>query len=155
MPSSPAPTAAPCTVLVLIVPAGHLDATRVVLAALTPDVPAATLIVPVGERRDAAPELDTLRRWSPLPIREVTQGGVLQPGSAYVAPPHQLLEVRPGLRCALTPEDHGLPVRPLDQLLVEVVGAGVNRGDLLQLAGRYPAPAGVPSDIPEIGRAHV
>jgi len=35
-----------------------------------------------------------------------------------------------------------------DQLVVEVAGAGINRGDLWQLAGRYPAPPGVPADIP-------
>jgi NADPH:quinone reductase len=35
-----------------------------------------------------------------------------------------------------------------DQVLVEVAGTGVNRADLLQRAGRHPAPAGWPSDIP-------
>ena len=27
-----------------------------------------------------------------------------------------------------------------DQLVVEVAGAGINRGDLMQVAGRYPPP---------------
>jgi NADPH:quinone reductase-like Zn-dependent oxidoreductase len=35
-----------------------------------------------------------------------------------------------------------------DQLVVEVAGAGINRGDLMQVAGRYPPPPGVPADIP-------
>ena len=35
-----------------------------------------------------------------------------------------------------------------DQLVVEVAGAGINRGDLWQVAGRYPPPPGVPADIP-------
>ncbi|MGW6458617.1 zinc-binding dehydrogenase [Streptomyces sp. NPDC055078] len=35
-----------------------------------------------------------------------------------------------------------------DQVLVRVAGAGCNRADLLQRDGHYPAPAGVPSDIP-------
>jgi NADPH2:quinone reductase len=35
-----------------------------------------------------------------------------------------------------------------DQVLVRVHGAGLNRADLLQLAGNYPAPAGSPTDIP-------
>lgn len=35
-----------------------------------------------------------------------------------------------------------------DQVLVDVVGAGLNRADLLQVAGGYPAPPGVPPDIP-------
>jgi NADPH:quinone reductase len=41
-----------------------------------------------------------------------------------------------------TPEPHA------DQVLVEVAGAGVNRADLIQRAGRYPAPAGWPADVP-------
>jgi NADPH2:quinone reductase len=35
-----------------------------------------------------------------------------------------------------------------DQVLVEVAGAGVNRADLVQRAGRYPAPPGAPPDVP-------
>jgi putative PIG3 family NAD(P)H quinone oxidoreductase len=34
------------------------------------------------------------------------------------------------------------------QVLVQVHGAGLNRADLAQLAGLYPAPAGSPPDIP-------
>lgn len=34
------------------------------------------------------------------------------------------------------------------EVLVEVRAAGLNAGDLLQLAGRYPAPPGSPADIP-------
>lgn len=35
-----------------------------------------------------------------------------------------------------------------DEVVVEVAGAGLNRADLLQVAGRYPPPPGVPPDIP-------
>ena len=35
-----------------------------------------------------------------------------------------------------------------DEVLVRVRDAGLNRADLLQRQGRYPAPPGVPSDIP-------
>jgi putative PIG3 family NAD(P)H quinone oxidoreductase len=35
-----------------------------------------------------------------------------------------------------------------EQALVRVHGAGLNRADLLQRAGRYPAPPGVPADVP-------
>jgi NADPH:quinone reductase len=35
-----------------------------------------------------------------------------------------------------------------DGVVVRVHGAGLNRADLLQRAGRYPAPPGVPADIP-------
>ena len=56
---------------------------------------------------------------------------------------------------ALVVEDGGLHVdeRPTpepvgDQVLVEVAGAGLNRADLIQRAGRYPAPPGWPQDVP-------
>ena len=35
-----------------------------------------------------------------------------------------------------------------DDVLVRVHGAGVNRADLMQVGGLYPAPPGVPADIP-------
>src|SRR5205085_5951424 len=35
-----------------------------------------------------------------------------------------------------------------DEVLGRVAGAGINRADLLQRAGRYPAPPGAPADIP-------
>jgi NADPH:quinone reductase-like Zn-dependent oxidoreductase len=34
------------------------------------------------------------------------------------------------------------------EVVVRVHGAGINRADLLQRAGRYPAPPGVPADVP-------
>jgi NADPH:quinone reductase len=40
------------------------------------------------------------------------------------------------------------PVPGPGEVLVRVHGAGLNRADLLQRAGRYPAPPGVPPDIP-------
>jgi len=42
-----------------------------------------------------------------------------------------------------------------DQVLIRVHGAGLNRADLLQRAGRYPAPPGVPADIPGLEFAGV
>jgi putative PIG3 family NAD(P)H quinone oxidoreductase len=41
-----------------------------------------------------------------------------------------------------------LPDPAPDGVVVRVHGAGLNRADLLQRAGRYPAPAGWPADIP-------
>src|SRR5690606_8657816 len=35
-----------------------------------------------------------------------------------------------------------------EQVLVRVCATAVNRADLLQEAGKYPVPAGVPADIP-------
>ncbi|HYP53543.1 MAG TPA: NAD(P)H-quinone oxidoreductase [Pyrinomonadaceae bacterium] len=40
------------------------------------------------------------------------------------------------------------PRASADRVLVRVRAAGLNRADLLQWRGRYPAPAGVPADIP-------
>lgn len=40
------------------------------------------------------------------------------------------------------------PVPGPEQVLVRVRASAVNRADLLQRAGRYPAPAGAPPDIP-------
>ncbi len=41
-----------------------------------------------------------------------------------------------------------VPTPEADQALVRVHGAGLNRADLLQRAGRYPPPPGVPADVP-------
>jgi putative PIG3 family NAD(P)H quinone oxidoreductase len=42
-----------------------------------------------------------------------------------------------------------------DDVLVRVHGAGLNRADLLQREGRYPAPPGVPPDVPGLEFAGV
>jgi putative PIG3 family NAD(P)H quinone oxidoreductase len=48
----------------------------------------------------------------------------------------------------LAVEERPVPEPLKDQVLVRVRGAGINRADLLQRAGSYPAPPGVPADIP-------
>jgi putative PIG3 family NAD(P)H quinone oxidoreductase len=48
----------------------------------------------------------------------------------------------------IAPVEHPDPVPGAGEVLVRVHAAGVNGADLHQLAGRYPAPAGVPPDIP-------
>lgn len=45
-------------------------------------------------------------------------------------------------------EDRPTPEPGPGQVLVRVEGAGLNRADLAQRAGHYPAPPGVPADIP-------
>ncbi|HZQ80185.1 MAG TPA: NAD(P)H-quinone oxidoreductase [Acidimicrobiia bacterium] len=45
-------------------------------------------------------------------------------------------------------EDRPVPEPAPDEVLVRVAGAGINRADILQRAGRYPAPPGAPADIP-------
>ena len=44
--------------------------------------------------------------------------------------------------------DRPVPVPGPGEVLVRVHGAGLNRADLLQRAGGYPAPPGVPADVP-------
>src|SRR5581483_9982099 len=48
----------------------------------------------------------------------------------------------------LVVEDRPVPEPGDHDVLVRVAGAGINRADLLQRAGRYPAPPGAPPDIP-------
>ena len=45
-------------------------------------------------------------------------------------------------------QEHPDPVCEAGEVLVRVRAAGLNGADLMQLAGRYPAPAGAPADIP-------
>src|ERR671917_14697 len=45
-------------------------------------------------------------------------------------------------------EEHPDPVALSGELLVRVKAAGLNGADMMQLAGRYPAPPGAPQDIP-------
>lgn len=52
-------------------------------------------------------------------------------------------------------EDRPVPQPSGAQVLVRVHAAGLNRADLLQRAGRYPAPPGVPADIPGLEFAGV
>src|SRR5450759_5178037 len=42
------------------------------------------------------------------------------------------------------------PPATLDRVRVRVRAAGLNRADILQRLGRYPAPTGYPQDIPGI-----
>jgi NADPH:quinone reductase len=45
-------------------------------------------------------------------------------------------------------EDRPAPVAGPGEAVVEVAAAGLNRADLLQRRGLYPAPPGAPADIP-------
>ncbi|WP_221090942.1 PAS domain S-box protein [Deinococcus aquaedulcis] len=111
------PAAAPFDVLVLIACAGQAEAARRVLAGLTQAQPVAVLIACPAGAAQAGAALEAWRPLSPLPLRVAEHGTVLAPGAVYLAPPHDILEVQPGLRCALTPQEAQAPRRPLDQLL--------------------------------------
>ncbi|SMO52244.1 NAD(P)H-quinone oxidoreductase [Solitalea koreensis] len=52
-------------------------------------------------------------------------------------------------------QEHEIPWIKPNEVLVKVKAAGVNRPDAAQRAGRYPAPAGAPSNIPGLELAGV
>lgn len=54
---------------------------------------------------------------------------------------------------ALHWREHPDPVPGVGEVLVEVRAAGISNADLLQRAGFYPAPPGVPTDIPGLEAA--
>jgi len=54
----------------------------------------------------------------------------------------------PGDPEVLQIRDVSKPVPEAAEVLIEVVAAGINRPDIAQRKGRYPAPNGVPADIP-------
>jgi NADPH:quinone reductase len=62
---------------------------------------------------------------------------------------------QPGAADVLTVIERPHPAPSAGQVLIRVHAAGVNRADLLQREGRYPAPAGVPADIPGLEVAGV
>jgi NADPH:quinone reductase len=55
---------------------------------------------------------------------------------------------QPGPPEVLALTERPTPVPTATQVLVRVKAAGVNRADLIQREGKYPAPDGVPADIP-------
>lgn len=64
----------------------------------------------------------------------------------------RLITIREGrLEMADRPVPDPLP----EEVVVQVHGAGLNRADLLQRAGHYPAPPGVPADVPGLEFAGV
>jgi NADPH:quinone reductase len=62
---------------------------------------------------------------------------------------------RPGAPDVLQLRDVPRPDPGAGQVRVRVHATAVNRADLIQRAGRYPAPAGVPADIPGLEYAGV
>jgi putative PIG3 family NAD(P)H quinone oxidoreductase len=66
-----------------------------------------------------------------------------------------LVITRPGGPEVLAVLDRPKPEPRGDEILVRVLAAGVNRADLLQREGHYPAPAGSPQDIPGMEYAGV
>ncbi|SFC67601.1 putative NAD(P)H quinone oxidoreductase, PIG3 family [Parapedobacter composti] len=63
--------------------------------------------------------------------------------TAYGAPEHLLVQQRP------------VPVPAAHEVLIQVRAAGINRPDIFQRKGKYPAPPGVVQDIPGLEVAGV
>jgi NADPH2:quinone reductase len=55
---------------------------------------------------------------------------------------------KPGNADVLQLVDYPDPMPADGEILIEVMAAGLNRPDIFQRAGNYPAPAGAPADIP-------
>ncbi|CAN5634208.1 NAD(P)H-quinone oxidoreductase [soil metagenome] len=62
---------------------------------------------------------------------------------------------RPGAPDVLELRDVADPVPGAREILVHVHATAINRADLLQRAGHYPAPAGAPADVPGLEYAGV
>ena len=62
---------------------------------------------------------------------------------------------RPGPPEGLTVLERPMPDLPETAVLIRVQAAGLNRADILQRQGRYPAPSGAPTDIPGLEVAGV
>lgn len=66
-----------------------------------------------------------------------------------------LVITRPGGPEVLEVIERPRPEPRGDEILVRVLAAGVNRADLMQREGRYPAPPGSPQDVPGLEYAGV
>ena len=55
---------------------------------------------------------------------------------------------KPGGQEVLQLRDCATPVPGVEEVLIQVKAAGLNRSDVFQRKGNYPAPAGAPADIP-------
>jgi len=61
----------------------------------------------------------------------------------------------PGAPSVLELEERAMPEIGANEVLIRVKAAGVNRPDVAQRMGRYPAPSGAPQDIPGLEVAGV
>ena len=59
-----------------------------------------------------------------------------------------IIITKPGDPEVLQPAERPVPVPLENEVLISIKAAGINRPDVAQRQGRYPAPAGAPADIP-------
>ena len=59
-----------------------------------------------------------------------------------------IIITKPGEPNVLQPEERPLPELAENEVLIKVKAVGINRPDIAQRQGKYPAPPGAPGDIP-------
>jgi len=103
--------------------AGGLKALTAVLSPLPPDFPAAIVVVQHLDRRHRSLMAEILDRCTALDVRQVMEGDVLRPGTAFIAPPdnHLLVDCDGVLSLSKSELVHFL--RPSADLLFESVAA--------------------------------
>lgn len=110
-------------VVALAASAGGLNALTHVLAALPSDFPAALVVVQHLDRRHRSVLAEILARRCKVPVKEASDGELLQPGCAYVAPPNRHLLVNRDHSISLTQTELVHFVRPSADLLFESTAA--------------------------------
>src|SRR5580765_3886106 len=66
-----------------------------------------------------------------------------------------IVVTKPGGPDSLQMQEREMPVQRQNEVLIKIMAAGINRVDVFQRAGHYPAPAGAPADIPGLEVAGV
>jgi two-component system chemotaxis response regulator CheB len=110
-------------IVALAASAGGLNALTHVLSALSPQFPAAIVVVQHLDRRHRSVMADILNRRSKVAVKEAVQGERVYAGHAYTAPPDHHLLVNPDHTLALTQTELVHFVRPSADLLFESVAA--------------------------------
>jgi two-component system chemotaxis response regulator CheB len=104
-----APDASGHDIIVIGSSAGGIQALKVLVGGLPPDLPAALFVVQhlAPQVTSVLPQL--LTRAGPLPVAHPQDGEVIQPGRIYVAPPdYHLTLVRGQMQVGKGPKEHGL-----------------------------------------------
>jgi two-component system, chemotaxis family, protein-glutamate methylesterase/glutaminase len=103
--------------------AGGLKALTAVLSPLPVDFPAAIVVVQHLDPRHRSHMAEILDRCTALDVRQMEEGDVLRPGTAFIAPPDNHLLVNPGGVLSLSKTELVHFVRPSADLLFESVAA--------------------------------
>jgi two-component system chemotaxis response regulator CheB len=103
--------------------AGGLTALTRVLSALERDFPAAVLVVQHLDPRHRSLMAEILGRRVEMPVKEATEGELIEPGRVFIAPPNHHLLVGGDGRLDLTETELVHFVRPSADLLFESMAA--------------------------------